>query len=673
MKLLFSTIFVLNFCLLSFGQAPESFNYQAVVRDAGGIILANQNVNIKILILDSSANGTVLFSETHNLIANEYGLINLQIGTGTTLTGAFTSINWGISNKFIRMEMDPTGGSNFSFLGTSQLLSVPYALYAETSGNGGASYSSGSGISIVGNVISNSSPDQVVSVTGAGATNVSGTYPNYTISSTDNVNDADSNPTNELQTLSQTGTNVTLSNGGGTISVIDGDTSLWKLNGNNIYRRYHNVGIGINSPQYRFHVNDTLNNSKVNSIFLNSVGGSTTNTVYRGFYSQIAGTNGLNRAIQANSGGLSTGENIAFAGFSDNALNNFGLITVVGNSSSTIGSNYGLYNLVNGSSTENAGILSEIGENTNGASNNGIVSYVYGNNTNTNIGMQSSVNNSLLNNIAIRADIGNFSYVGSPNSATSNTSVSTAVVANNLGTGGTTTYGVSAYSSGGSSTNFGVYGNAGGNPPTNSYSIYGQEGSTNLVNYAGYFNGKVTITGTLSNPSDRRLKSNIQNINNGMLEKLLSLNVYSFLYTPVGDYSSISLPTGEHIGLIAQELETVFPQVVNEQYSPIPDTVYFEKSHLYPSDNSTNIDGTLDQKNTIQSSNENYYIKHDRVVSYKSVNYIELIPVLIQGIKEQQLIIENQEQKLNSQDSTIENLQQQLNQLLIRVQQLEKN
>jgi hypothetical protein len=313
----------------AFGQVPNAFQYQSIVRDAANNIISNQNVNLKILILDNSPTGNVLYSETHSVITNEFGLINLQIGGGTILSGSFNSINWGVNNKYVRLEIDPTGGNTFQFLGTSQLLSVPYALHAGSSGNVNNNYSAGNGVSITGNVITNSAPDQTITINGVGSTSVSGTYPNFTISSTDNVNDADSNPTNEIQTISQSGTNVTLSNGGGTFSVNDGDTSLWKLSGNNIYRRYGNIGIGTNLPKYRLHMNDTLNDNKGITFASNSIGGSTTNVIYDNIYSVIKGSNGINRAVEGYSGGISNGSNQGLIGFAKNSTNeNFGVIGV---------------------------------------------------------------------------------------------------------------------------------------------------------------------------------------------------------------------------------------------------------------------------------------------------------------------------------------------------------
>jgi hypothetical protein len=329
MKTIITLLIALTITVFTFGQAPDAFQYQAVLRDAANKVLSNQNVKLKILILDNSTSGSVLYSETHSVITNELGLINLQIGNGNLLTGSFNSINWGSNNKFVRLELDPSGGNSFQFMGTTQLLSVPYALYAKSSGSGGANYSAGQGISISGNVITNTGTDKTVSLLGGGSTSVTGTYPNFVISSTDNVNDADSNPTNELQTISQSGTNVTLSNGGGTISVKDGDTSLWKLSGNNIYRRYGNVGVGTNLPKYRLHLNDTLNDSKRSSLRSYSIGGSTTNVIYSNISSIIKGSNGINRAIEAYSAGISNGENQGLIGFAYNSTNqNIGVIGV---------------------------------------------------------------------------------------------------------------------------------------------------------------------------------------------------------------------------------------------------------------------------------------------------------------------------------------------------------
>ena len=128
------TFSALAITLGSFGQAPEAFKYQAVVRDAGGVILTNQAVGYQLTILQGSPSGTAVYSETFSPTANGYGLVNLEIGTGTT-TDDFTLIDWANGPFFMETAADITGGTSYVVMGTSQLVSVPYALYAKTSGS----------------------------------------------------------------------------------------------------------------------------------------------------------------------------------------------------------------------------------------------------------------------------------------------------------------------------------------------------------------------------------------------------------------------------------------------------------------------------------------------------------------------------------------------------------
>jgi uncharacterized protein (TIGR02145 family) len=112
-------------------QVPQAFNYQAVARDLTGSILANQTVSFRISILKNTISGTVVYSETHSGIkTNAFGLVDLKIGKGIVYAGNFTTIDWGGSTNFIKIEMDPLGGTAFQDMGTTQLLSVPYALYS---------------------------------------------------------------------------------------------------------------------------------------------------------------------------------------------------------------------------------------------------------------------------------------------------------------------------------------------------------------------------------------------------------------------------------------------------------------------------------------------------------------------------------------------------------------
>jgi hypothetical protein len=256
MKTPYSIILLLLISTLVFSQTPEAFKYQAVIRDGSGVILANTPVAIKISVLQDSDVGTAVYSETFNEVTSPYGMVDLKLGMG-----AFHAIDWGAHSYFLKIEVDPDNGTNFTDLGTSQLLSVPYALHALTVQE-------------------------------------------------DMVEDADADPVNELQTISLNGTDLTLSEGGGTValpssgggdnwgtqvvesdatltgngtsgaplevvgdltddqtlsivgndlSILDGNTvplpaSPWTRVSSDIYFNAGNVGINTSSPAHRFHV-----------------------------------------------------------------------------------------------------------------------------------------------------------------------------------------------------------------------------------------------------------------------------------------------------------------------------------------------------------------------------------------------------------------------------------
>lgn len=112
-------------------QTPNSMSYQAVIRDANNALVSSQAVGVQISILQGSATGTAVYVETQTPTSNANGLISLEIGEGTLVSGDFSTIDWGDGPFFIQTETDPTGGTNYTITGTSQLLSVPYALHAK--------------------------------------------------------------------------------------------------------------------------------------------------------------------------------------------------------------------------------------------------------------------------------------------------------------------------------------------------------------------------------------------------------------------------------------------------------------------------------------------------------------------------------------------------------------
>ena len=116
-------------------QAPERMTYQAVVRDAQNEIVANQGVSVEVSITQTTVSGTVVFEERHSPSTNVNGLFTIILGTGTPLSGSLGSIDWSQGPYFLNSNIDPTGGSNYSIQASTQLVSVPYAMYAEAAGS----------------------------------------------------------------------------------------------------------------------------------------------------------------------------------------------------------------------------------------------------------------------------------------------------------------------------------------------------------------------------------------------------------------------------------------------------------------------------------------------------------------------------------------------------------
>jgi hypothetical protein len=157
---------LLGLAAAAFAQSPPGINYQGVARDMNGKPLVLKDITIRINIAKGNADGEIEYAETHSLKTNSFGLFTLVIGAGDVVTGDFRFISWAVGDKWLRVEMDPDGGSSFQLMGAQQFMSVPYAFYAKYSGN---SLTPGQGISITNNVITN-------------------------------TGDADNNPSNELNT-----------------------------------------------------------------------------------------------------------------------------------------------------------------------------------------------------------------------------------------------------------------------------------------------------------------------------------------------------------------------------------------------------------------------------------------------------------------------------------------
>jgi len=190
MKIIYSYILISLFTIgIAHAQAPSKFSYQAVVRDASGVLIENSPVGIQITITESSVTGTAVYIERHTVSSNKNGLISIEIGSGALQSGNFSTIDWGNNNYFLKSEMDPSGGTTYTVELSNQLLSVPYALYANSSGP-----------QTENDPEFNASPASSI------------TTSDITDWGDDLVDDADSDPANEIQDLSLSGNNLTITN-----------------------------------------------------------------------------------------------------------------------------------------------------------------------------------------------------------------------------------------------------------------------------------------------------------------------------------------------------------------------------------------------------------------------------------------------------------------------------
>ncbi len=176
MKFLAFILFGLIQLSTAVAQSPSTFQYQAIAQNAEGDLLSNANIGVRISILAGDANGMLIYSETHSVISDERGIFRLEVGGGNLLSGEFGAIQWGNADHFMKVDLDLNGGSDYAFFGTNQLLSVPYALHAN---------------------------------------------------SATNTDDADADPTNELQQIALEGTTLSITDGGSVelpTGAVDGDT-----------------------------------------------------------------------------------------------------------------------------------------------------------------------------------------------------------------------------------------------------------------------------------------------------------------------------------------------------------------------------------------------------------------------------------------------------------------
>ena len=214
-------------------QVPQAINYQAIARDAGGNLLPNHTIGLQFSILD---NTTPVYVERFTVITNQFGLFTVALGTGNVQSGTFTGINWATGNKSLKTEMDTNGGNNYTNMGQSQLLSVPYALFA-ASGNPGP--------------IGPTGPTGPAGVTGAtGATGATG-------------NTGATGVTGAQGNTGPTGATGILSSGSAAGNTPYWDGSQWVVNSSNIFNNGGDIGINTTTPSGKLHIKGNANASQL--------------------------------------------------------------------------------------------------------------------------------------------------------------------------------------------------------------------------------------------------------------------------------------------------------------------------------------------------------------------------------------------------------------------------
>ncbi len=614
MKRIFITLNFVLMAIIIIAQVPAGISYQAAVRNTSGDIVANKTVKFKFSILTGSETGSPVYVETQSVTTNAFGLANLKVGMGTKISGTFDPDGWGDSKHYMKVELDPNNGNSFNLLGTSQLLSVPYAFYAHT--------------------VKNIPDNSVTSAKIADNAVINSKIINTAVTTDKLANNAVTAP--KLASMGATTGQVLKWNGTAWAPGADmSGSSLWSQNGPNIFYDTGKVGIG-KDPK------DDLRQFQVLTEAIQAIAGVNNSASYATIFGQnlgagpaadfrnrirIAdGTEGAGKVLTSDADGHSSWQAPASSLWEISGKNIYYNTGYVG-----IGFNNPLYNLDIREQTNHSLINLKAITNKDAIiyiDKGGVAQYSAINFRDqlatkfwigllNNDNMRISTHYSSLNGLEITS-AGDANFTGMLNIHKGVASGQALLVNSKEAIWFDDTYFSWGY--GGTANYFRnkIFVGASYAIPTQMLDVNGNARFRAIG--SGAYSGVVNRTsdGTLTTAtSDVRLKENISSLKNS-LDKVMQLRGVSFTWKTNPEY-------GTRIGFIAQEFEKVIPELVftNE------------------------VDG------------------------YKGINYAEVTAVLAEAVKEQQKIIEELKNENSRLISENENLKAKDSQLESRLEKLE--